>query len=124
MSQKIGWRQHHVEGGGVANAYKKVAFSTKPTFDWRIANFQEMTLLDTVTCVHFNNPDKGAKLDLLLRQGCSTGVAVSGWPTCVLWLGRTAPTIGLCPGYADMLRFDYNGINFWGTILHDAGPSA
>ncbi len=121
MAKHIGWEQ--VYHRGVSGSYKLVTSSTGPTFDWRVANFQEMTLTGNVTCVHFNAPKRAAKLDLLLRQDATGGRTVSNWPACVLWLGRTAPTIGACPGYADLIRLNYNGVNYFGAIDHDAGPS-
>ena len=122
MAKVIGYQQQFIRG--VSGSYKLVTSTGAPTFDWRMANFQEMTLTANVTCVHFNNPRRAAKLDILFRQDGTGGRTVTGWPACVLWLGRTAPTLGACPGYADLISLNYNGVNFFGTIDKDAGPSA
>lgn len=122
MAQKIGWPVEFKRG--MAGSYKKIPSSAAPTFDWKAANFQEMTLLSNVTCVHFKDAAAGAKLNILFRQGCPTGLTVTGWPACVLWFGRTAPTIGACPAYSDLISLICNGVNYWGLVDHDAGPTA
>jgi len=84
------------------------------TIDWgagNVFNFQfQDTLSETFT---FTAPSNPGVFVLKLSQGL--GGELATWPASVKWPGGTAPTLSTGSGNVDIVRFYYDGTNYYGT---------
>jgi hypothetical protein len=109
--------------GAIYSRLKALSDSSSVSVDWSAGNTQAITLNTSNTTMTFSNAQAGGDYKLLLTQD-GTGGRVITWPLGVIWAGGTAPTLSTGGLGKDMVRFTYDGTNYWGEYsLGFAGPS-
>ena len=63
----------------------------------------------------FTAPANPGVFVLKIKQDEFGSIAVSGWPATVKWPGGTAPTISAGGFAEDVIRFYFDGTNYYGT---------
>jgi len=86
------------------------------TIDWGAGNFVNFTFANlTVETFTFTAPTKPGQLIIKTLYDGNTGQTAT-WPSSVKWVGGTAPTLSdSVTGGVDVLRFYYDGTNYYGT---------
>ena len=83
--------------------------------DWTNGNAAQMTFLaSTNESFSFTAPTKPGVFVLKLTQA-STGGQTATWPASVKWPGGTAPTLSTGNSAVDIIRFYFDGTNYYGT---------
>ena len=86
------------------------------TIDWGLGNLFNFTFADFVSeTFTFTAPAKPGVFVLKMTQN-STADGAATWPGTVKWPGGTAPTITATSSAVDLLRFYYDGTNYYGTF--------
>lgn len=100
---------------------ESVGFSL--SVDWSDKRSATVMLTEALTAIVFTDPTDCGDYVLLLEQlpSPATPVAVSGWPSSVRWPGATPPTITATAGRTDLIRFYWDGTNYWATLTQDLG---
>jgi hypothetical protein len=83
------------------------------TIDWTEGNHQ-MIILSNTCVLSFGRPDGACDLVLRLIQDGSGSRTVT-WDGSVLWPGGTAPTLSTGAWDIDVLRFYFDGANYYGS---------
>ena len=83
--------------------------------DWTSGNFAAMTFGSSSASFAFTaNPSNAGLLVLKLTQD-ATGSRTATWPAAVKWPGGTAPTLTTAANSVDVIRFFFDGTNYYGT---------
>ena len=83
--------------------------------DWTSGNFAAMTFGASNSSFAFTvNPSNAGLLVLKLTQD-ATGSRTATWPAAVKWSGGTAPTLTTAANAVDVIRFFFDGTNYYGT---------
>ena len=102
-------------GGTVQTITPQGLLFVNTTIDWGSGNFATMTfdsgINETFT---FTAPTKPGVFVLKLKQA-STGGQTATWPGTAKWPGGTAPTLSTGNNAEDVIRFFYDGANYYGT---------
>jgi hypothetical protein len=83
--------------------------------DWSDGNFHKFTFGAGNETLTFTNPSLIGDLTLILIQD-STGSRTITWPT-VLWEGGVAPTLTTTANAIDVIKFIYDGTNYYGRYF-------
>lgn len=84
---------------------------TSLTLDLSTAELRKVTLTGNVTFT-FSNPVTDVEYMVYLVQD-GTGSRLVTWPGTVKWRGAAAPTLTTTAGRTDIVRCDWNGINYF-----------
>lgn len=84
------------------------------TIDWGAGNAAAMTFDPANETFIFTAPTKPGWLLLKLTQDATGGRTVT-WPGTVKWPGGTAPTLSTGANAVDIIRFYFDGTNYYGT---------
>jgi hypothetical protein len=83
--------------------------------DWTSGNFAAMTFGASNSSFAFTaNPSNAGLLILELTQD-ATGSRTATWPAAVKWPNGTAPTLTTAANSVDVIRFFFDGTNYYGT---------
>lgn len=89
--------------------------SSAATADWTNSHIQRITLSDSAT-LSFSAPTRRSFLQLRVIQD-ATGSRTITWPASVKWAGGTAPTLTTTANAIDLIRFYYDGTNYYGEVV-------
>ena len=97
--------------GGTAQS---ISTTSTQDIDWGSGNFVNCTFSTYPVTFTFTAPAKPGFLIMKLAQD-SFGSATATWPATVKWPGGTAPTLSTAGDAIDVLRWYYDGTNYYGT---------
>ena len=101
--------------GGTAQV-KSVSGTTN--VDWGSGNFANCTFIGSPATFTFTAPAKPGDLIMKLQQddGGIGGSNTVTWPATVKWPGGTAPTLSTAVDAIDLMRFYFDGTNYYATF--------
>jgi hypothetical protein len=99
--------------GSFYSRLKSLTDGSSLTVDWSGANTQSLTLNTSNTTLTFSNGEAGGDYKLLLTQDGTGGRQIT-WPVSVIWSNGSAPVLTSAAGSRDLVRFTYDGTNYWG----------
>ena len=102
--------------GGTLKSVTPAGGPGNTDIDWTSGNFAAMTFGASNAFFAFTaNPSNAGLLVLKLTQD-ATGSRTVTWPAAVKWSGGTAPTLTTAANAVDVIRFFFDGTNYYGTF--------
>lgn len=102
-----------------ALSYKTIAAATASagaiTLAWSTSKYLRTTLNQNITAITFTAPVGPAELVWIITQAAAL-YTVTGYPATVKWPGGVAPVITATSAKVDILKFIYNGTDYYGSF--------